>query len=119
MWQKHGERGLEWQDSEKCGRVWKKHDEMFRKSMVKEERNGSVQKDTAGFEKSMMKHIGFGGKWQLENGSIGPEHGEIPLNFGISSYFWSFYHAFFRFILNLSALFLQRNRLVLFFSDLF
>ena len=82
--QRHGERGLEWQDSEKCGRVWKKHDEMFGKSMVKEERKG-----------------------------------EIPLNFEISSYFWSFHHAFFRFILNLSALFLQRNRLVLFFSDLF
>ena len=56
------------------------HDEMFGKSMVKEERNG-----------------------------------EIPLNFGISSYFWSFHHAFFRFILNLSAFFLQRNRLVPFF----
>ena len=83
MQQKHGERGLEWQDSEKKGRVWKKHDEMIGKSMVKEERNG-----------------------------------EIPLNFGISSYFWSFHHAFLRFILNLSALFLQRNRLVPFFSDL-
>ena len=47
-----------------------------------------------GFGKSMMKHVGFGGKWQLENGSIGPDHGEIPLNFGISSYFGSFHHAF-------------------------
>ena len=84
MQQKHGERGLEWQDSENYGRVWKKHDEMFGKSMVKEERNG-----------------------------------EIPMNFGTSSYFWSFHHALFSFILNLSALFLPRNRLVPFFSDLF
>ena len=72
MQQKHGERGLEWQDSENYGRVWKKHDEMFGKSMVKEERNGDRN----------------------------------------PSEFWNFIiflvisPCFFRFILNLSALFL-------------
>ena len=45
------------------------HDEMFGKSMVKEERNGIVRKDTAGFEKSMMKHVSFGGKWQHWSGT--------------------------------------------------
>ena len=55
--------------------------------MVKEAWNGRIQKNTAGFGKSMMKC----GKSMVKE----ERNGEIPLNFGISSYFWSFHHAFF------------------------
>ena len=37
--------------------------------MVKEERNGNVQKNTVGFGKSMTKHVGFGGKLQHWSGA--------------------------------------------------